>query len=153
MSAEPATWEEETLASLQSALGAEHAALWVYGLASGFATEPRVAAAISAAMQQHRAQRDQAERVLRAAGQQPTLAQPAYSLPHTVTDQASAIRLLIVAEEDCGIGWRSVLESGSDPQLRQSALDGLTSTSVRATRWRLTIGTQPAAQALPGLPR
>jgi uncharacterized protein DUF4439 len=143
---------EETRIALRNALGAEHAALWVYGLASAFAGGARVRSAIDDAAEQHRRLRDTAERALRDAGQTPPAAQPAYDVGEPVGDQKAAIGLLVKAETDCEIGWRSLLENTEDPALRGIALDGLTTSATRATRWRLTIGRQPAAQAFPGQP-
>ncbi|MER7083879.1 protein of unknown function [Saccharopolyspora kobensis] len=136
--------------ALRSALSAEHAALWVYGLASAYVGENRVRSAIDDAQEQHRRLRDTAEKVIRGAGQIPPSAQPAYDVGERVSDQDSAIGLLIKAEGDCQVGWRSVLENTDDPGLRGTALDGLTTSATRATRWRLTVGQQPAAQAFPG---
>ncbi|MEV0702339.1 ferritin-like domain-containing protein [Saccharopolyspora sp. NPDC050389] len=145
---------EEAGNALRSALSAEHAAVWVYGLASAFVSEPRVRSAIGDAMEQHRRLRDTAERVIREAQQTPPAAQPAYDIGEPVGDQKAAIGLLVKAESDCEIGWRSVLEntSAEEAALRGTALDGLTTAAVRATRWRLTIGTQPAAKPFPGQP-
>jgi hypothetical protein len=143
---------EEALNALRSALSAEHAALWVYGLANAFAGEARVRSAIGDAVEQHRRLRDTAERALRDAAQTPPAAQPAYDVGEPVGDQKAAIGLLVKAESDCEIGWRSVLENTEDPALRGTALDGLTTSATRATRWRLTIGQQPAAEPFPGQP-
>jgi hypothetical protein len=142
---------EQAAGALRTILGAEHAAVWVYGLASAFG-EGRVRSAIDEAMGEHRARRDAAEQVLRSSGQNPPAAQPAYSLPQPVTDQKSAIRALITAENDCQVGWRSVLETTPDAGIRRTALDGLTTSAARATRWRITIGEHPSAQAFPGQP-
>ncbi|TDD49221.1 ferritin-like domain-containing protein [Saccharopolyspora elongata] len=138
--------------ALRSALSAEHAAVWVYGLASAFVSESRVRSAIGDAMEQHRRLRDTAERVIRDAQQTPPAAQPAYDVGESVSDQKAAIGLLVKTESDCETGWRSVLENAEDAALRGIALDGLTTAAVRATRWRLTVGTQPAAKPFPGQP-
>ncbi|GAA0519460.1 hypothetical protein GCM10011581_09370 [Saccharopolyspora subtropica] len=143
---------DEAAIALRSAVSAEQAALWVYGLATAFAGYDRVLTAISDAEKQHRRLRDAAERVIRDAGQTPPPAQPAYDVGEPVRDRRSAIALLIRAENDCQVGWRSVLENSQDPTLRVTALDGLTTAATRATRWRLTIGQQPAAQHFPGQP-
>lgn len=143
---------EQATDALRAVVGAEHAAIWVYGLAAAFVQESRVRSAADEALAHHRTRRDAAERVLRDSGQQPPAAQPAYTAPQPVTDQKSAIGLLITAENDCQIGWRSVLENTNDPGLRRSALDGLIAAATRAARWRLTTGEQPAAQAFPGKP-
>lgn len=143
---------ENTAEALRDAVGAEHAALWVYGLAGAFLGEDRARSAADEATAEHRDRRDAAERALRAANRTPPPEEPAYRLPDRVTDQRSAIRALITAEEDCQVGWRAVLENTEDAALRRTALDGLTTASTRSTRWRLAIGERPAAAAFPGSP-
>lgn len=143
---------EDVVGVLRTVLGAENAAVWVYGLASAFTGEPRVSSAIGEAMNRHRVQRDIAERTLRDAGLVPPPAQPAYTLPQPVTDQKSAITALVTAEHDCEVGWRAVLDTTEDPNLRRTALDGLTTAATRATRWRITVGQKPSAQPFPGQP-
>ena len=143
---------EDVAGVLRTVLGAENAAIWVYGLASAFDGEPRVSSAIGDAMNHHRVQRDTVERTLRDAGIAPPAAQPAYTLPQPVTDQKSAITALITAEHDCEVGWRAVLDTADDPNLRRTALDGLTAAATRATRWRITVGQKPSAQSFPGQP-
>ncbi len=144
---------DRAVAALRDVLGAEYTAIWVYELATAFAAESRVRTAIDQAVAEHRARRDTARRLLRDAGVDPPAAEPAYSVRQPVTDQASAIRLLITAESDCAVGWRAALEACSAPQVRSSSLDGLTVAATRATRWRITIGEEPAALAFPGVPR
>ncbi|CAM05113.1 uncharacterized protein DUF4439 [Saccharopolyspora erythraea NRRL 2338] len=143
---------EEAARALRSALGAEHAAVWVYGLASAFVSESRVRSALDEAMSAHRAQRDEADKLVRDSGQTPPAAQPAYDVGQSLSDQTSAIRVLAKVEHDCQVGWRSVLENSEDPGLRRTALNGLTTAATRATRWRLTIGERPAAPEFPGQP-
>lgn len=143
---------EQAAKALGDALGAEHAALWVYGLANAFAGESRVRSAIEEAVEQHRRLRDTAEQAMRRAGLTPTPAQPAYDVGDRVRNQSTAIELLITAEGDCGVGWRSVLDNSEDAGLHRTALDGLTTSATRATRWRLTLGRQPAVENFPGQP-
>lgn len=143
---------DQASASLRSALGAEHAAVWVYGLAAAYGSSPRVESAINDGLNEHRAHRDTAELLLQNAGQVPPATQAAYSLPTTVTDQTSAIQALGTAEHDCQVGWRSVLENTDDADLRRTALDALTASATRATRWRITFNTRPTTQAFPGQP-
>ncbi|MEV4646955.1 ferritin-like domain-containing protein [Saccharopolyspora sp. NPDC049357] len=141
---------EQAAKALGDALGAEHAALWVYGLANAFVGETRVRSAIEEAVDAHTRLRDTAEQAMRQAGLTPTPAQPAYDVGGDVAGQSKAIELLITTESDCQVGWRSVLDSTEDPGMRRTALDGLTTSATRATRWRLTLGRQPAAENFPG---
>jgi len=137
--------------AVQDALGAEHAALWVYGLVSAF-----LPADFGAAVQEgsitHRARRDATELMLNGAGQSPRSAEPAYVTPQPVTDQASAIAVLVVAEADAAVAWRAVLERTDVKSLRTTALTALTDAAVRATRWRRAAGETPATPPLPGKP-
>jgi hypothetical protein len=142
---------EDAQAAVQQALGAEHAAVWVYGLVSAF-LPAAFDRAVQDGMTAHRARRDATERLLAAAGATPVPAEPAYLPPKPVTDQASALALLVTAESDTTVAWRAVLERTDDPSVRQSSLEALTSAAVRATRWRKAAGQQPATVPMPGLP-
>lgn len=137
--------------AMQSALGAEHAAIWIYGLVSAFLPAD-FDTATGEGMTAHRARRDTTERVLAVSGATPRPAEPAYLPPQPVTDQASAFGVLVLAETDTGVAWRAVLERTDDGNLRRSALEALTASAVRATRWRKAAGQSPAAQAMPGQP-
>lgn len=136
---------------VQKALSAEHAAVWIYELVSAF-LPPAFNKALNEGATTHRAQRDASERVLSAAKVTPVGPEPAYLPPQPVTDQASSLAVLALAEADAAVAWRSVLEHTDDPDLRKLALGVLTGSAVRATRWRKAAGTTPAALALPGQP-
>ncbi len=69
-----------------------------------------------------------------------------------MTDQKSAIAVIVVAETDATVAWRAVLERTDDKTLRAAALDGLRDAAVRATRWRIAGGQTPATPPLPGAP-
>ncbi|TQI94052.1 ferritin-like domain-containing protein [Amycolatopsis cihanbeyliensis] len=142
---------EESAQALQQALAAEHAAIWVYGLVAAylpgdFDRGVREGAAA------HRDRRDAAERMLTAAGGTPQPAEPAYPPPQPVTDQPSAMALVVVAETDAAQAWRGVLERTDDTALRSMAAESLLGSATRVTRWRADAGTTPAANPLPGTP-
>ncbi|HEU5475009.1 MAG TPA: ferritin-like domain-containing protein [Actinophytocola sp.] len=137
--------------AVQAALGAEHAAVWVYGLVSAF-LPAGLDAPVAAGMAAHRARRDATERFLAAAGSTPRPAEPAYLPPDPVTDQASALALLVTAEADTTVAWRAVLERTDSAELRAAALEALTTAAVRAARWRKAAGQSPVTPALPGQP-
>jgi hypothetical protein len=141
----------ESLAAVQAALGAEHAAIWVYGLVSAFLPE-QFGTPVGEGATAHRARRDATERLLADAGETPRPPEPAYVAPRPVTDQPSALAVLIVAETDTAVAWRAVLERTEDAGLRRTALEALTVAAVRATRWRRAAGEAPAARAFPGQP-
>ncbi len=134
--------------AVQEALAAEHAAVWTYGLVSAFVTEQ--AAATAEGANAHRARRDTTERWLKDAGAQPRPPAPAYLPPQPVDSAPTAIAALITAETDTCAAWHGVIARTEDQALRKSALDALTTSAIRATRWRKTAGTTPAAIPLPG---
>jgi hypothetical protein len=72
--------------------------------------------------------------------------------PQPVTDQASALAVLVTAEVDAGVAWRAVLERTDDAVVRTFALEGLTGAAVRAARWRKAAGVAPVAPPMPGVP-
>ncbi len=138
--------------ALQAALAAEHAAVWVYGLAGAFVPDA-LAGQLDEAAAAHQARRDATERTLIDAGARPVPAEPGYLTPEPVTDAASALRLVITAETDAAATWRSVVErSPAELGLREAALDALTQAAVRATRWRATAGITPLTVPFPGTP-
>ncbi|WP_460402137.1 ferritin-like domain-containing protein, partial [Actinophytocola sediminis] len=139
------------LAAAQSALGAEHAAIWVYGLVSAFLPE-QFGRPVDEGTTAHRTRREATEQLLAEAGETPRPPEPAYVAPQPVTDQPSALAVLIVAETDTAVAWRAVLERTTDRELRGSALGALTDAAVRAAQWRVAAGETPATRAFPGQP-
>lgn len=141
--------DPDTADAVQVALGAEHAAVWCYGL---------IAAFLPAALEKwtrmdadaHRARRDTAVRLLTDAGRRPVAAEPAYRTPSPVTDQATAVQLAQAAEHDSAAAWHSVLERCDDADLRRTALDGLTDAATRGARWAAKAGTRPLVPPMPG---
>jgi hypothetical protein len=139
----------EAVQAIQTALGTEHATVWTYGLVSAFLQAQ--SAAVAEGANAHRARRDVTERLLRDAGAQPQAPAPAYLPPQPVNDVPSSMAALVAVESDACTAWRGVLERTDDAVLRRSALDAMTTSAVRATRWRAAAGVSPAAQALPGM--
>lgn len=138
--------------ALQEALAAEHAAVWVYGVAAAFVSGA-LAMRLDEAATAHQARRDATERILIDAGVSPVPSEPGYLTPNPVTDASSALRLVVTAETDAAAAWRSVVErSPADPDLRGGALEALTAAAVRATRWRIAAGTTPTTVPFPGAP-
>lgn len=137
--------------SVRTALAAEHAANWAYGLAGAFLGDA-ANAAVNAALAEHRARRDTTDRLLREAGAESVAAQPSYTPPQPVTDKTSAAALLVTAETDVATAWRSVLEHTDNPGLRVMALEALTTAAVRAVRWRAEAGITPTTVPFPGAP-
>ncbi|MBB4910449.1 ferritin-like domain-containing protein [Actinophytocola algeriensis] len=147
----PSSLPDDAAQATQDALGAEHAALWVYGLVSAFLPAD-YGNALQEGSNAHRARRDATELLLSGAGQSPRSAEAAYVLPQEVADEPSALAVLVVVETDVTVAWRAVLERTDDKTLRAAALGGLTDAAVRATRWRRAAGQTPATPPLPGTP-
>ncbi|MEU5693964.1 ferritin-like domain-containing protein [Actinosynnema sp. NPDC020468] len=133
--------------AVQQALAAEHAAVWTYGLVSAFVDNQ---APVSEGANDHRARRDATERLLRDKGATPKPPAPAYLPPQPVENANSAVAALIAVESDVCTAWHGVLERTEDADLRKTALDALTVSAVRATRWRKTAGVTPVPITLPG---
>ncbi|HEY0812158.1 MAG TPA: ferritin-like domain-containing protein [Pseudonocardia sp.] len=145
------TIDGQTTQALQTALGAEHAAVWCYTLAVAFLVEPQLSQARRDA-DVHRELRGRIEQTLSEIGQRPVSAQPAYATPRPVTDAASAAALAVVAETDCLTAWRAVLEQTTDKSLRQAGLQALTDATLRCAGWRTVVGVTPAIPPFPGRP-
>ncbi|TMM36610.1 MAG: DUF4439 domain-containing protein [Actinobacteria bacterium] len=133
--------------ALGSALAAEHAAIFGYGVVGARLT----GAALAQAQQADAAHRDRRDRLivrLTKVGIEAPAALPAYALPFPVTDPASAQRLAVQLEERAAAIWRVALgpTTGHD---RRLALDALTDCALRAARWRRATGQQPGTVPLP----
>lgn len=141
--------DPDTADALQRALAADHAALWALGLVTAF-LPAELAAAVAEAATAHQARRDAVDRLLRDRGAVPAAPEAAYAAPAPVTDQASALALLVTAESDVAAAWRSALERTDDTAVRALALDALVDAAVRATRWRRAAGATPLTVPFPG---
>ncbi|HEX6870275.1 MAG TPA: ferritin-like domain-containing protein [Micromonosporaceae bacterium] len=136
--------------ALATALAAEHAAIFGYGVAgahldkSGQNTARQAEAA-------HRVRRDALLLRIAGAGATPPPAAPAYALPFAVTDRESALSLAVALEERTGQAWRAAIAATTGDE-RKLALDALIDCAVRATKWRVTARVDPATVTLPGVP-
>jgi len=133
---------------LIAALRAEHAAIYGYGLVGAHLDAATVPLAL-AAEATHRSTRDALVLRLSGQGAAPPPAEPAYTPPGQVTDQASALRLAVTIEEATAAVWRAALPdtAGAD---RKLAVSALTDCAVRATRARRAAGITPATVPFPG---
>ena len=151
MSAPVSVIDDEAAAALQNALAAEHAALWCYGLVIAFLPAGLQAQA-HADEDAHTALRGRVEQTLTTIGRKPVTAEPAYATPKPVTDGPSAAALAAVAENDCLVAWRAVVERTTDQGLRSAALTALTQTALRNARWRGVVAASPTVLVFPGRP-
>lgn len=135
------------MTTLNDALAGEHAAIYGYGALGAHLTGPTLVLAQQAEAA-HRARRDGLLVRLASASPAPAAADPAYTLPFEVTDQASALRLAVGIEERTGDVWKAALaDAGGDD--RRRALDALTDCALRAARFRRAAGQAPGTVPLP----
>ena len=133
------------LDALQTALAAEHAAVYLYGALGGRTSQsatPELFAAVAAAYAAHRARRDAftAARVDLAA--EPVAAEPAYQLPRLDTPP-QVTRAALGVERACAATYAYLVEN-TVAERRRSAIEALTESAVR----ELAFDGDP--EALPG---
>lgn len=132
--------------ALQTALAAQHAALYVYGALGARTSQsatPVLFADVSEAYAVHRAWRDLLTSRLVDEGVEPTPAAPTYELPATPPTPAGVSRAAVEVEQRCATTYAYVVANTSGPD-RTWAIGALTRSAVRRVRF----GAPP--QALPG---
>ncbi|MEU1042261.1 ferritin-like domain-containing protein [Streptomyces sp. NPDC005907] len=122
------------LKALQAALGAEHAAVYGYGVVGGRISAARRDEA-RAAYDAHRARRDELERLVRDLDGQPVASAAAYALPFAVPDSAAAVRLAAELEDRLAGVYGDLVRAAGGTR-RRGAADALREAAVRAVRWR-----------------
>jgi hypothetical protein len=122
------------LKAVQAALGAEHAAVYGYGVVGGKIGERRRGEAREA-YDAHRARRDELTRTVRDLGGRPEASAAAYALPFPVTDADSAVRLAAELEERVAGVYSDLVRASVDGR-RAAAAEALREAAVRAVRWR-----------------
>ncbi|MEV8034180.1 ferritin-like domain-containing protein [Streptomyces sp. NPDC086182] len=132
MSKRNSTLEAE-LKALQAALGAEHAAVYGYGVVGGRIGKARQTDARSA-YDAHRARRDELARAVKDMGGTPEAASAAYMLPFPVTDTATAIRFAAELEERVAAVYSDLVRAATGDRRRMAA-GALREAAVRAVRW------------------
>ncbi|MER6690789.1 ferritin-like domain-containing protein [Streptomyces minutiscleroticus] len=118
----------------QAALGAEHAAVYGYGVVGGRVGAERRAEA-RAAYDAHRAQRDALARTVRDLGGTPEPAAAAYALPFTVSGTDTAVRLAAELEDRVAAVYSDLVRAARGER-RRDAAGALRDAAVRAARWR-----------------
>lgn len=136
---------------MASALAAEEAAIYAYGLIGVNLTGDMDLDQARTAEATHRARRDVLVSRLDQLKASTAPAPAGYQLPFAVTDRASALRLAIHIEDGVAQAWRAALPTttGTD---RSTSLNALTDAAVRATRWRRLAGVTPLTMPFPGRP-
>ena len=133
--------------ALQTALAAEHAAVFVYGALGGQTSQsanPTLYAEVTDAYVTHRERRDRLTEVITAAKAEPVAAEPGYDLPADLSDPTAVADRALTLERSCASTYAFVVASTSGDQ-RRWAVDVLVDTAVR----ELTFGGRP--RRLPGL--
>ncbi|MFD9335700.1 ferritin-like domain-containing protein [Streptomyces sp. NPDC060028] len=133
MSPEP-TPANRSLEAAQSALAAEHAAAYGYGVIGARAAAARQGEAREA-YGEHLARRDALARTVREMGGSPRPAEAAYTLPFAVRAPGDAERLAAEIEDRVAGAYSDLVRAAEGP-LRREAADALSAAAVRAARWR-----------------
>jgi Domain of unknown function (DUF4439) len=121
-------------AALQSALAAEHAAVYGYGVVGANLTGSRQAAAM-ADWVAHQVARDTLEAMLRSRGAQPVAAAAAYRLPVTVRTGGQAVSLAVFLEDRVAAAYLGLV-AVSDISIRQFGARQVQAAALRAAAWR-----------------
>ncbi|MFE5871760.1 ferritin-like domain-containing protein [Streptomyces roseifaciens] len=124
----------QALRAAQAALGAEHAAVYGYGVVGARVAQERAAEAREA-YDAHRARRDAMSRAVRDLGGVPEAAAAGYALPFPVTDADAAVRLAAELETRVAAVYADLVAAARG-DLRLDAAGGLREAAVRAVRWR-----------------
>ena len=165
--ANPAAMPVGVLSAWQAALAAEHAAIFGYG-----ALGPRLPAADTplarADEAAHRAVRDATATAVVAAGADPIASRADYPLPHPLDSPLRARRFAVQLETTCASAWRYLLAAASTAPItptasttattagallaiRRSGQASLTSSAVRAMRWRARVDPAAPTEPFPGI--
>jgi hypothetical protein len=130
--------------ALQSALAAEHAVIYGYGVVGAHLAGAEQAAA-TADWVAHQVARDDLESMLRSLGQRPEPAAVAYRLPAPVPDARHAVALAILLEDRIATAYLGLVAI-STPAIRNFGAEQLRAAALRAASWR------GSTVAFPGLP-
>ena len=118
---------------MQSALAAEHAAVYGYGVVGARLRGKKQDDARSA-LSAHRLRRDGLRRTVQGLGGQPVAAEPAYRLPFPVPDEAAAMRLAAELEQRVAAVYADLVQATSG-ELRSDAARAVRDANARAARW------------------
>ncbi|MFE4519669.1 ferritin-like domain-containing protein [Kitasatospora sp. NPDC056783] len=142
-----ATTPETTAAvpALQSALAAEHAAVYGYGMVGAHLPDDRQRADARSTHAAHQARRDGWQRLLADATASPAPAAGGYQLPFPVTSPADATRLAVHLETRLTTVYADLVATVPAPY-RPQAATALRETALRARHWGAP------ATAFPGVP-
>ncbi|MER5867773.1 ferritin-like domain-containing protein [Kitasatospora sp. NPDC002040] len=131
--------------ALQTALAAEHAAVYGYGVVGARQPVGPQRTDAQTSYLAHQAARDAWQRLLNSGGATPTAAAPGYQLPFPVADAAGAKQLAAHIEVQL-TGVYAALVAATSGELRQRAAAALREAALAARHWGAD------QTALPGLP-
>jgi hypothetical protein len=138
--------------ALRTALAAEHAAVWGYGVV-GAALDPSAQGLAAVSETAHREVCDRVVELLAERGAEPVGAEGGYALPFPVLSGTDASALAVVLEDGVAAAWVRVLDQAVERSTRELAVGALTAAEVRAVGWRAAAGQTPSTRAFPGLPK
>jgi len=145
-----------TVTALQSALAAEHAAVYGYGVVGAYLTGSQEGTATTDWVA-HQVARDRLEAMLRSAGaSQPAAAAVAYQLPMPVRNAGEAVALAVVLEDRVATAYLGLVAL-RNTAIREYGAQQVQASALRAAAWRGSTvafpGLTPAALATPRQPR
>ena len=140
-----------TIRALQTALTAEHAAIYGYGVVGAYLAGSMRATATNDWVA-HQVARDHLEAVLRSFGAQPTAAAVAYQLPVPVRNASEAVALAVALEDRIATAYLGLVAL-SNVSIRDFGAMQVQASAMRAAAWRggtvAFPGMTPAALAAP----
>jgi len=140
----------ELLASLLDALAGEHAAVYGYGLVAGVVSGAGRRDAL-AALDTHRARRDQLRAMIAAVGGQPVEAAPAYRAVAQPGDRTAAAVLAGEIEKDVARRFGRLV-AASTGDAREFAARAVADAAVRQARWSHSTPRFPGLDSDPTTP-
>ncbi|MFG2086631.1 MULTISPECIES: ferritin-like domain-containing protein [unclassified Spirillospora] len=143
----PAVRSKSGAEAVRTALAAEHAAVYGYGVL-GAQLRGSLRQTAKSVWDAHRAQRAELISILTG---EPVAAAAVYELPVKVTSARGAARLAAALEDDLVPAYVG-LAGVSSPDLRAFAADSAQRAAARSAAWRSKAGAGPPSDAFPGLP-
>jgi hypothetical protein len=139
-----------TTEALQTALAAEHAAIYLYGVLGGRTSRtgtPALYDAVRRAYETHRARRDRLQSLIADAGGQPVGPAAAYATPAGIGSPSGVRRAALALERSCAqtYAWLVSQTRGTE---RSWAIDALRDGAVRELTFRGTPETFPGIREL-----
>jgi len=133
--------------ALQAVLAAEHAAVYVYGVLGGQASQsaqPALFSSVSDAYATHRSRRDLLTGEITDLGAHPVAAAAAYDVPDALGGPAAIARTARRLEDGCAAAYAALVES-TTAHRRRWAVGALGDAAVRVLAFRGTPETFPGA--------